>query len=90
MMSDPCSFLLLDGSPEARGGGRRKRVVNRRAAGGLRLGANTVRWIENWIVGVVTVLSAGVIFLTLLADHHRTASADSASQATIGAAEIHR
>jgi hypothetical protein len=77
-MSEPCNSLalvapadpvvedapFLDTQPEPRG----------------RVSEHTIRLMENWIVGVVTVLSAGVILATLWTQRDQARSSGQSTQ----------
>lgn len=87
-MSDPFKCLTLGRSPCAHSSEGSSRADTERTVSGRRLSDSAVRLIENWVVGVVTVLSAGVIFVTLLAHHSGTALSDPPGQVTIDAGAI--
>jgi len=87
-MSDPSKCLTLGGSPDAHAGQDPSQADSERPASGRRLSDAAVRLIENWIVGVVTVLSAGVILVTLLAHHDGSTPSDPPGQVTIDAGAI--
>ena len=82
-MSDPSKCLTLGGTADAQGEGAASRAGTERPAVSRRLSDNAVRLLENWIVGVVTVLSAGVIVVTLLAHHEGAAPSSPSGQVTI-------
>jgi hypothetical protein len=83
-MPDPSKCLTLGGSVDPQGQ-QAARAEAERPAASRRLSENTVRLIENWIVGVVTVLSAAVILVTLLAHREGTAPSAPSAQITMNA-----
>ena len=89
-MSDPSKCLTLGGPPDVHANDVPSRADSEQLSGGRRLSETTVRLIENWIVGVVTVLSAGVILVTLLAHHDGTATSSPSGQVTIDAGSVRR
>ena len=84
-MSDPSKCLTLGGSADHAGECQASRAETEQPAGRHRLSDNAVRLIENWIVGVVTVLSAGVILVTLLAHREAPAPSEPSAQVAIDA-----
>ena len=64
-MSESCKGMTLGGSAGCAGPASPGHSESDAPA--RRIDTGTVRLIENWIVAVVTVLSAGVILITLLA-----------------------
>jgi hypothetical protein len=89
-MSDPSKCLTLfpstdDGADEAA-----PLLSETDLSSGRRLGDSTVRVIENWIVAIVTLLSAGVILMTLLAHHDVGRSRDTSARTTIDARSFGR
>jgi hypothetical protein len=83
-MSDPSKCVALGGATDAP-----REIGVATCDGGEppgvrgRLNNETIRLIENWIVGVVTVLSAAVILVTLLAQREGAISTKTPGQAAI-------
>jgi hypothetical protein len=57
---------------------------------GRRLDESKIRLVENWIVAVVTLVSAGVIVATLWSHRDQARTSGSSSQAASGAGAIPR
>jgi hypothetical protein len=88
-MSDPSKCLTFGGKADAQGEPT-SRAESERKTGNRRLSEHAVRLLENWIVAVVTVLSAGVILVTLLAHRDRSGASAPSGQVAIEAGAITR
>jgi hypothetical protein len=91
MMSDPSKPITLRSLPDSHAGGAGPVLAGNGAAPDPQVrGDETVRLVENCIVAVVTLLSAGVILATLLAHRDGRSSAGSLGKTTIDAAAVRR
>jgi hypothetical protein len=88
-MSDPSKCMTLLSTTDVRVADTAPLLTETGNAKGRRqAGDKTVRMIENWIVAVVTLLSAGVILLTLLAHRDLRPSSGPETHATFEAGAL--
>ena len=90
-MSDPCKCLMF-GAPVDLVEDERSKPGSEaeRPARGRAISENAVRLIENWVVAVVTLLSAAVILLTLWAQREHAEASGPAAVVASEAAVIPR